>query len=138
MSQDAARKGIISRGVLLDWKSYAFKHNIAHSAFDSHAIPLHDLLEVAKDENITFRPGDILILRTGWTEEFNKLSEDEQIAIAKRTDRRQIGVEPSQELMRWHWDTGIAMVATDTVAYELTPFMRPWGYACHEVSTCVH
>ncbi|KAK3686449.1 hypothetical protein LTR37_019799 [Vermiconidia calcicola] len=128
-----ARKGIVSRGVLLDWKAYANKHNISHSAFDSHAITLHDLLEIAKDENVTLREGDILILRTGWTEEFNKLSEADQVGIAQRSDRRQIGVEPSQELLRWHWDTGIAMVATDTVAYELTPFIRPWGYSCHEI-----
>lgn len=137
MTQDQARKGIVSRGVLLDWKAYAIKHNITHSAFDSHAVTLHDLLEIAKDEDVTFREGDILVLRTGWTEEFNKLSEADQVGIAQRSDRRQIGVEPSQELLRWHWDTGIAMVATDTVAYELTPFIRPWGYSCHEVSAPV-
>ncbi|KAF2093849.1 hypothetical protein NA57DRAFT_68897 [Rhizodiscina lignyota] len=128
-----AQHGIVGRGVLLDWRAYALRKGIKHSPFERHAIPLNELLEVAQEENVNFQPGDILVVRTGWTEEYYKLSDDDKIGLPVREMRASIGVEASEEAFKWHWDNQFAAVASDTVAYEAWPSPRPWGVAMHEV-----
>jgi hypothetical protein len=59
------RGGIVGRGVLLDYVSYAARHNITYSAMSRHGISLSVLKDMAKEANITFRKGDLLLVRTG-------------------------------------------------------------------------
>ena len=119
--------------MLLDWRRYVLRKGIQYSPFERHAIPLHELLEVAKHQNVTFAAGDILIIRTGWTQEYHMLSEDAKLALPNREIRASCGVEASEESFKWHWDNQFAAVASDTVAYEVWPSPRPWGVAMHEV-----
>lgn len=128
-----ARHGIVGRGVLLDWREYAKEHNLTYSPFSSHGIPLQELIEVAEAQKVTFTPGDILLIRTGWIEEYHKLSYNEKVRLARREERAFIGVEASEEMIRWHWDQQFAAVASDTNAYEMWPPTKPWGVSCHEV-----
>lgn len=88
---------------------------------------------MAEDQNITFRQGDILLIRSGWTEEYLKLSDDEKLKLSRRDKREFVGVEASEEMIKWHWDIGFSAVAGDTNAYEVWPPTKPWGVACHEV-----
>jgi len=128
-----ARKGICGRGVLLDWRAYALRHSIPYSPFESHAIPLSHLLACAADQDVTFHPGDILIIRSGWTEEYNRLTDAERDALGLREQRRSVGVEATEESFRWHWERQFAAVAGDTVAYEVWPSPKPWDVTMHEV-----
>lgn len=131
---DIAQKGIAGRGVLLDWRQYALKHKIKYSPFEAHAIPLPQLLEVAAEQNVQFFPGDILLIRSGWLEEYNSLTAEEQDALGRRENRAFCGVEASRESIKWHWDNAFAAVAGDTTAYEAWPSSKPWGVSMHEVS----
>lgn len=131
--QNIAQKGIAGRGVLLDWRSYAVRKGIQYSPFESYSILLSELLEVAAEEQVQFRPGDILLIRSGWTEEYQKLCDSRKEALGGREDRTFCGVEASRESIKWHWDNQIAAVAGDTVAYEVWPSPRLWGVSMHEV-----
>ncbi|KAK5033584.1 hypothetical protein LTS07_003889 [Exophiala sideris] len=132
--QNMARHGIVGRGVLLDWREYAKRKGIKYSPFASHAIPLKQLLEVAESQRVDFLPGDILLIRTGWTEEYDKLTNDEKMHLGRREQRCFVGVEASEEMIRWHWDRQFAAVASDTNAYEVWGLpSKPFGVACHEV-----
>jgi kynurenine formamidase len=82
---------------------------------------------------VTFRRGDILIIRTGWTAAYSKLTTEEKERLGGRDDRASIGVEASEEAFRWHWEQQFAAVASDTVAYEAWPSPKPWGVCMHEV-----
>ena len=128
-----AQRGIATRGVLLDWRSYALRNNIQYSPFDFHAIPVAELKAVAQEQKVSFRPGDILIVRSGFTEEYNKFSVEERKALYQRTTRTFIGVDSSEESIKWHWDMQFAAVAGDTVAYETWPSPKSWGVSLHEV-----
>lgn len=128
-----ARRGIVGRGVLLDWREHALRKGLKYSPFMSHGIPLSELLEVAEAERVSLLPGDILLVRTGWTEEYNKLTREEKLQLAKREERAFVGVEASEEMIKWHWDNQIAAVASDTNAYEVWPPTKPIGVSCHEV-----
>ena len=57
--------------------------------------------------------GDILLVRTGWTEAFEALSDEERAALPKRESRGSSGVDDGEDSMRWHWEKGIAAVASD-------------------------
>lgn len=132
--KDIAKKTITGRGVLLDWFSWAQTNNISIDAFSRSGIPLSQLLSVAAHQNnTTFQPGDILLVRTGWLAAYQKLSLAERAALPDRAVRASCGVDASEEAIRWHWDNAFAAVATDTVAYEVWPSPRPYGVSMHEV-----
>ncbi|KAJ6151392.1 cyclase [Penicillium chermesinum] len=109
-------KPIVTRGVLLDC-----------------AIPLSHLQAIAAEAGITFRQGDVLLIRTGWTAEYFKLSDAEKEHLGGRDDRASCGIEATEESIQWHWDHGFAAVASDTVAYEAWPSPKVWGVSMHEV-----
>lgn len=131
--QNIANRGIAGRGVLLDWRSHAIRKGIQYSPLSFHAIPLTELQEVAAAEGIDFRPGDILFIRSGWTEEYQKLTASEQIQLASREKRTFVGVETSKDMMKWHWDQQFAAVAGDTYAYEAWPPNKSLDVTCHEL-----
>ncbi|GMK53558.1 hypothetical protein CspeluHIS016_0101440 [Cutaneotrichosporon spelunceum] len=94
-------------------------------------ITLAMLQETAAAQGCTFAEGDILLVRTGLTEAMTSLSEPEYRATLAAA-RGWIGVEATEDLWRWHWENGLAAVATDTFAYEAYPLPGP-GLSCHEV-----
>lgn len=131
---DIAAKPIVSRGVLLDWYAYSLKKGLPHNPFTDQPIPLQELLEVARLQQVSFRRGDVLLIRTGWTAAYSKLSEAEKEHLGGRDDRASCGVEATEAAIRWHWEQGFAAVASDTVAYEAWPSPKSWGVCMHEVS----
>ncbi|KAF5579826.1 cyclase [Fusarium pseudocircinatum] len=132
--QNVARRGIVGRGVLLDWASYATAKGIdTKSPFDPFEITLQQLQQVATNQAVTFHTGDILLIRTGWLKAYRGLSQEGQAALPLRKVRTSCGVQASEEMMQWHWENKFAAVASDTVAYEAWPSRRPAGVALHEV-----
>jgi kynurenine formamidase len=130
---DIAKKTITSRGVLLDWFSWAAEQGIEIDHFASHGIPLSQLQAVAAAQRVHFHQGDILLIRTGWLVAYYGLSEGQKAALPYRPVRSSCGVGASEDAIRWHWDNAFAAVASDTVAYEAWPSPRPWGVSMHEV-----
>jgi kynurenine formamidase len=128
-----ARSGIAGRGVLLDWRRYAIANSIEYSPFERYPITLAELQLVAKQQQVEFQPGDILLIRTGWTEEYNKLDVQTKLQLPGREVRASCGVQASREMIEWHWDNAFSAVASDTVAYEVWPSPREIGVAIHEV-----
>jgi hypothetical protein len=117
-----AKKGICGRGVLLDYGQYAKRHSISYKALSDHSIPLSVLLEVAKEQRVTFRRGDILFVRIGLVQQWdNVMSSEEKLAYVQSADPQHAGVEGTEEMLRWIWDEGFAAVAGDAVSFEVYP-----------------
>ncbi|KAJ4121820.1 hypothetical protein NW765_004645 [Fusarium oxysporum] len=76
------RGGIVGRGVLLDYASWADKNNITLTPFETKSITVSTLKEVAESQGTTFQQGDILFIRTGWVRAYDKLSDDECKTLA--------------------------------------------------------
>ncbi|KAK9327199.1 hypothetical protein V1520DRAFT_329343 [Lipomyces starkeyi] len=133
--QNYSRKPIAGRGILLDYRSWAKENGINYDAFSTHRITLKDLLACAESQKTIFREGDILIIRSGWTEDYYSLNKEEREAIGGRTSRTFVGVENTLEMAKWHWDMQFAAVAGDTNAYEAWPpdVSSALGLALHEV-----
>lgn len=60
-----SEKGIVGRGVLLDYHSWRIKKGLPFDAFQSASIPLSQLKEIAKEQGVEIKFGDILLLRVG-------------------------------------------------------------------------
>jgi hypothetical protein len=60
-----AKAGIVGRGVLLDYPSYAARNGIKINPLDHYAVSLKVAKEMAKECGFEFQAGDIILLRTG-------------------------------------------------------------------------
>lgn len=60
-----AEKGIVGRGVLLDFHRWRLAHNVPAEIFKTTSIPLKYLKSVAEWQGTEIKFGDILIVRVG-------------------------------------------------------------------------
>ncbi|OAA57740.1 hypothetical protein ISF_06981 [Cordyceps fumosorosea ARSEF 2679] len=117
--------GIVGRGVLLDWAAWAERQDRKVDVHSSHAITAAVLDEVAASQGIAaFLPGDILFIRTGFTESYDRMAAEARAALTKDYAPDSIGLESSRETLRWLWDRGFAAVAGDQPALEALPFPK--------------
>jgi kynurenine formamidase len=116
--------------VLVDFLSYARKHNIPYNPLEHHAIPLQTVLTILADANVALREGDILLLRTGFTHAFASSSPAIQASIMAKRPFEYPGIESNTKVLEWLWDTGIAAVAGDCPGFEAWP---PSEEAMHQV-----
>ncbi|KAI4860664.1 hypothetical protein F4820DRAFT_98777 [Hypoxylon rubiginosum] len=120
--QHWAREGITGRGVLIDYASWAEKKGIQYSTFSLHTIKLQDILDIARESDITFEKGDILLVRSGMTKEWEqKMDVTAKKAYSASDSPQHAGVEATADMLRWIWDTGFAAVAGDAISFEVYP-----------------
>lgn len=77
---------------------------------------------MAADQGVTFKPGDILIIRFGVTEALGgKTGEEQAKAMA---GYGACGIEGTVEMARWLWNHHFAAIASDNLAVEAMPPME--------------
>lgn len=119
--QHWANTGIIGRGVVVDVKGYLARRGrrLDYDAGEAFTVSLLD--HIATEQDLKFRPGDILLIRTGWAEWFLKeLTEEERIG-RRATGVKAPGLIQARATLRWLWDHQFTMVAADNVAVEAVP-----------------
>jgi len=94
-----------------------------YELLENHTISLSELKACATAQNVTFRQGDILIIRSGWTKAYLDLNSAERQAWAQRTPARLGGVATTKEMAKWLWETEFSAVASDAIAFESLPFI---------------
>ena len=72
---------------------------------------------VAKHQGIEFKRGDVLIVRTGYTEAMEGKTENEQLANMAAGPLLS-GVEGSVNVAKWVWNKHFAAVASDNPSFE--------------------
>lgn len=127
----AEKGGVVGRGVLLDYASWAEKNNISVNHFSPHAITVATLNEIAASQGTELRKGDILFIRSGWVQAYSKLSDKEASALADIPVPPAVGIESSEETLRWLWSTGFSALAGDHPSMEAWPCQNP-QYMLHE------
>ncbi|TPX35736.1 arylformamidase [Synchytrium microbalum] len=114
-----ARKGISGRAVLIDYRRWALKNGITYSPGSRHEITVENIKAVAKDQKVEFKTGDILLLRSGWTEWYESLTTDERVKLASDPTGHEIcGVKNNNDTLEFLWNNHFSAVAGDTVAFE--------------------
>ncbi|KAK1997573.1 hypothetical protein LX36DRAFT_711568 [Colletotrichum falcatum] len=121
----AERGGIVGRGVLLDYARFCARNSIPLDAFASSGISLEHLRRIAAEAGVAPRPGDILLVRSGFTAGYDAKDEAARRAVAARASPDFLGVEPTEALLRWIWESGFAAVAGDAPSFERAPIAGP-------------
>lgn len=103
-----ARNKIVTRGVLIDLA----QHKKLEYLPAGYVITPKDIMETARIQGVTFRQGDILLIRTGWINVFYK--DDEDVFMKSEPG---IGWELSQ----WLKNQKISAVALDNLNAEVNP-----------------
>lgn len=116
-----ANGGIAGRGVLLDWVRWCEKtgKEVPHPCTQTR-ITIKELEEVAKFQGTTFKPYDILLVRSGFVRWHEKANQQER-KTGTQDHNDFIGVEATEESKAWLWDHHFAAVVGDTVAFEKWP-----------------
>jgi kynurenine formamidase len=78
-------------------------------------ITLADFKACAKKQGVNFQTGDIVIFRTGWIPALGKYPE-----LKKAPVFNEPGIQYSLEFLKWFQDTGVSMIAADSIAMEQT------------------
>jgi len=124
-----AERGIVGRGVLADLASFfadgAGARPGGYDPFTRVAIGPDDLAAALRAQGTELRPGDILCVRTGWTDRYLALDPASRPAFADGmqdvSGYDSAGLDGSEDMARFLWDSGVAAVACDNPAVEVTP-----------------
>lgn len=131
--QSFAKRGIIGRGVLLDFESWRLKNDISVDHFKSQPIRLDHLKAVAESQGTEIKFGDILLIRSGYCKAFQEKSKENQSeleSLSKVSPPNFVGVEQSEQVLEWVWNN-FSAVAGDQPAFEQFPTQRE--FAMHEI-----
>lgn len=115
----------MGRGVLLDYAAWAEANNVQIDHFSTHVISASTLQEIAASQGTELKQGDILFIRSGWIRAFSQMSDEQAVALADIPSPPAIGLESSEQTLRWLWDTGFAAVAGDMPSMEAWPCQDP-------------
>jgi kynurenine formamidase len=114
-----ARRGIAGRGVLADVARYYDRIGKSIDFTRAESIPLEDVQATLDEEDVTLRPGDVLLIRIGWTKFYMSASDEIKADLARETVVP--GIEGSERTAEWLWDNHLAAVASDSPALEALP-----------------
>lgn len=115
-----AESAIIGRGVLIDVAAYLALDGRQLDHENGEPISVDLLDEVARHQDVEFRPGDILMVRTGWAK---YLLEDAPASFqeSQKDGLRAAGILQSRETVAWLWDHQFTLIAADNIAFEAFP-----------------
>lgn len=89
-----------------------------------HGISLADLNAMAKEQNVKFKPGDLLIVRSGWMKWYNEHNEQDRIKYITN-GKEYVGVHGCEETVEWLWDQHFSAIAGDAIGFEAWPPQAP-------------
>jgi kynurenine formamidase len=121
-----ARRGIVGRGVLADVPRFMEGAGRAWNPVEPDEISLDDLEAVIRSQGLTLRPGDVLLLRTGFVHAYRGLTRSQREALA--ADARAAGLKPNDPFPQFFWDHRIAAIAADNIAVERWPIDPEKGF----------
>jgi kynurenine formamidase len=126
-----AHRGIVGRAVLLDVEHALNANGGSYSPGGATAFSVADLELARSRAGISYSPGCIVLLHTGFVGWYQKRPRKERTSIAR--DLRAPGIEHTEDMARYLWDNEIMAIASDTFAVEVWPpdFSRgsfPFGF----------
>ncbi|KAI5239361.1 hypothetical protein E4T42_08720 [Aureobasidium subglaciale] len=120
-----SRGGLVARGVLIDFKRYADETGRSFNPFNDDKISVEDIEAIANKQGVEFRQGDVIIIRSGFTEALTGQTAEKQAELLG--SHRVCGVTGNEATARWFWNQHFAAVAGDMIAFEHIPSIGPKG-----------
>ncbi len=132
-----ARRGIVGRGVLLDIDAELGGAGVAFDPGDTTRISVAMLEDARRRAGIDWRPGDVMLLHTGYLAWYMRQDRPKREEIASEGEEiRSIGLEQGPEMLSYLWDSGVAAIGADNPSVEAGPFdvgdeAWPYGFLHH-------
>lgn len=121
--ENVSRRGIATRGVLLDMPKYFASQGRDLDGSTSTEFTVEDLEGARKAAGITYAEGDILVVRSGWMAWYESASVEEREALAEDSMNKlkTPGLAAGEDMARYLWDSHFAGVVADNPALEAWP-----------------
>lgn len=128
-----ADRGLVGRGVLIDVYGYCQKVGRPFSPEEGFSVSVELLDETLDSQMTKIRPGDILLVRTGWMEWYLQRSIEERKRYYGKVGAAEQpfscpGLESSRVTAAWLWDHRVAAIVADNPAVEVMPVSRQAGF----------
>lgn len=117
--QNLAKRGIATRGVLLDVARHLERNGLTLDQRQPWTIDVATLDACAAAQGVTLEPGDMLLFRTGWLSWLR--SQPAAVHNELAEELHAPGLLAGKEMAAWLWNHHVASVATDTIAVESWP-----------------
>jgi kynurenine formamidase len=114
-----AHKGIVGRAVILDVERTLSANGGGYSPDGSAAFSVADLERARVAAGITYSPGCIVLLRTGFVGWYQSQPRVVRNGVAQ--DLKAPGIEHTEDMARYLWDNQVMAIAADTYAVEVWP-----------------
>jgi hypothetical protein len=125
--QGVSEKGVLGRGVLIDLPRYYAAIGRSDWSNDTNfMVTPDDLLNAAAAVGIEFQSGDILVVNTDWAADYLALDEDGR--AFRREHWGSPGLEQSDAMVEFLWDTQFSMVVSDNAGVEAFPVNQESGW----------
>jgi len=125
--QLAAEKGVFGRGVLIDLPRYYAAAGREYDLTTNQMVTPADLDAALEFHGVDLESGDILLLRTGWSEHYLTMTPQERDAF-RANGMKAPGLGQSVEMVEYLWDHQISMVASDNAGVEAYPVDPDSGF----------
>jgi len=120
-----AERGIVGRGLVLDVAAWAMREGVQWDPAARTLISPDTFDAVLAAQCSDVRPGDILLVRTGWLAWLRAQSADADLGNVGTMSC--VGLDPSPRMAEWLWDRQVAAIAADNPALEALPMIREDG-----------
>lgn len=119
---------VAGRGVLVDVERFLSRRGERLDYRSGQAIPVDLVDAAAAAQGVDFRPGDILMLRTGWMKfYFDELSAEERTAFPRNMACP--GLKQGHDTLAWIWNHQFSVCASDNYGVECHPPRRDTDFA---------
>jgi len=115
------KQGVVTRAVLLDIPRarQLAPDVIPDSVHGAVALSVNALEAARAASGTAFSPGCAIVIRTGFLDWYRGLDREERVALSG--DLVAPGIEHSEEMARYLWDSGASAVVSDSFATEVWP-----------------
>jgi kynurenine formamidase len=114
-----ARKGIVGRAVMLDMVRAMGEAGRTYNPGESVPFGVEELELARKQAGVEFASGDVLLLHTGFAAWYADQLEDDRSALPRRLTAP--GIDHTEEVARYIWNSHASAIASDTFAVEVWP-----------------
>ena len=117
-----ARRGIAGRAVLCDVGRWRAAQGRPLQYAESDVIEPDDILATLESQGSSLEQGDVLLMRTGWTEWYESETDEEARLLASdRAKLKAPGLPSGERTAEFLWDLHIAAIGADNPSVEVWP-----------------
>lgn len=126
-----AEQGIVGRAILLDVSEVMSSKDSSYCPGDRVTFGVADLEEARRRAGVEFAGGDVVLLYSGFAGWYSGLDVEAKRGLPGNVSSA--GLEPSEEMCRYLWDSHISAIAADNFSVEAWPAnfaldAQPFGF----------